>query len=161
MHPSFASWWQRHQDSCNPAHRPWFGGGCGTPEGANETGPFDPSSGFGSGSFGVRRPLRYLAFKLQLSEAQVTGLAAILDELKLARAQAAVDYRRTVSAFADAVSEAELDPAKLEAIRLQRVQSAERVQVAVLRALSAMHALLGEPQRQKLAYLLRTGALAI
>jgi len=60
---------------------------------------------FGSGgSFGVRRPLRFLAWKLELDEAQVAELAKILDELKTERAQAAVDARRTVAAFADAIA---------------------------------------------------------
>src|SRR5262245_8462388 len=48
--------------------------------------------GFGpGGGFGVRRPLRFLAHKLELDEQQVVQLARILDELKTERAQAAVD----------------------------------------------------------------------
>src|SRR5437899_13031527 len=45
----------------------------------------DPESvlGFGAGSFGVKRPLRFLAYKLNLTESQVSDLAAILDELKI------------------------------------------------------------------------------
>jgi hypothetical protein len=38
--------------------------------------------GFGSGAFGVRRPLRFLAYKLQLEESQVAELAKILDDVK-------------------------------------------------------------------------------
>ena len=49
----------------------------------------------GFGGFGVRRPLRFLAHKLELDEKQITELARILDELKTERAQAAVDDRRT------------------------------------------------------------------
>jgi len=52
----------------------------------------------GGGSFGVRRPLRFLAYKLELDEAQVTELAAILADLKTERAQARVDERRSTSA---------------------------------------------------------------
>src|SRR4029453_13359101 len=54
--------------------------------------------------FGVRRPLRFLAYKLGLEETQVSELAKILDEIKTERAQAAVDHRRALSAFAEAVS---------------------------------------------------------
>src|SRR5262249_54332211 len=36
----------------------------------------------GAGGFGVKRPLRFLAYKLDLTEHQITELAAILDELK-------------------------------------------------------------------------------
>ena len=57
----------------------------------------------GAGAFGVRRPLRFLAHKLDLDEKQVTALARILDELKTERAQAAVDDRRSLAEFADAV----------------------------------------------------------
>ena len=55
---------------------------------------FDPGEETGFGGFGVRRPLRFLAWRLQLDDAQVTTLAAILNELKTERAQAAVDDRR-------------------------------------------------------------------
>jgi len=63
----------------------------------------DGGGGLGA-AFGVRRPLRFLAWKLELDEAQVTGLAAILNELKTERAQAAVDDRRALTALADAVA---------------------------------------------------------
>jgi len=53
-------------------------------------GPDDgDQEGFGGGAFGVRRPLRFLAYKLELDERQVSELARILDELKTERAQAA------------------------------------------------------------------------
>ena len=68
--------------------------------------------GFGSGPFGVRRPLRFLAYKLGLDQRQVSELAKILDELKTERAQAEVDRRRTTSAFADAVSGEVFDEAR-------------------------------------------------
>src|SRR5262245_66687144 len=58
----------------------------------------------GGGPFGVRRPLRFLSWKLDLEEAQIAELAAILDELKTERAQAAVDERRALSAFADVMA---------------------------------------------------------
>jgi Spy/CpxP family protein refolding chaperone len=88
-------------------------------------------------------------------------LATILDDLKIERAQASVDHRRSTSAFADAVLGEKLDEAKLDQIRQERVKSAERVQTSVAQALGKIHALLSPEQRKKLAYLLRTGALAI
>ena len=60
----------------------------------------------------MRRPLRFLAYKLDLDEKQVGELARILDELKTERAQAEVDRRRTVSALADAVAGETFDQAK-------------------------------------------------
>src|SRR2546428_10378912 len=56
---------------------------------------------FGGAAFGVRRPLRFLAFQLGLEEAQTRELARILDELKTERAQASVDHRRMSAAPAD------------------------------------------------------------
>jgi Spy/CpxP family protein refolding chaperone len=172
MHRAFAWWVSRgggFGGGCGPGA--WFGGGprgwgggrCGPGGGGGgggeEAGGGD-FDGFGGG-FGVRRPLRFLAHRLELSEAQVAELATILDELKIERAQAAVDQRRTTSAFADAVAGEKLDEARLEQIRADRVKSAERLQAAVSRALGRIHALLNNEQRKQLSYLLRTGALAI
>lgn len=116
---------------------------------------------FGGGGFGVRRPLRFLAWKLELEEKQVAALAAILDELKTERAQAAVDDRRTRTAFADAVAGEAFDAAKAKEAGELRVKSAERLRDAVVRALERIHAVLDAEQRERLAYLVRTGALVI
>ncbi len=109
----------------------------------------------------MRRPLRFLAHKLELSEAQVADLAAILDELKTERAQAAVDDRRAISLLADAVSADAFDEAKVTEATGGRAKSAERVQAAVAKALGRIHKLLDPEQRKQLAYLLRTGALSM
>jgi hypothetical protein len=113
------------------------------------------------GSFGVRRPLRFLAYKLELEDAQVTELANILNELKTERAQAAVDHRRSTSAIADSIAGEALDEAKLGQGTAERVKTAERLRDAVVRAIGRIHAILKADQRQKLAYLIRTGALSI
>ncbi len=127
--------------------------------------PRRPDGGDGGGEdfggFGVRRPLRFLAFRLELEEAQVTELATILSELKTERAQAAVDHRRTTSSLADAVTGDSFDETRAKAAADERTKSTERVQAAVVQALGRIHALLKPEQRAKLAYLLRTGALSI
>jgi Spy/CpxP family protein refolding chaperone len=119
------------------------------------------AGGFGGGGFGVRRPLRFLAYKLDLDEHQVTELARILSELKTERAQAEVDRRRTVSAFAEALGRDVFDAAKAGEGGDLRVQSAQRLREAVLKALSQIHAILNPEQRLRLAYLIRTGTLEI
>src|SRR6516162_6000166 len=158
MHPSFLS---RH---CAPrailtCHGPWRGRG---PGGRSWGGPADEMDDepFGGG-FGVRRPLRFLAHKLDLDERQVGELARILDELKTERAQAEVDHRRTLSAFAEALSGAEFDAAKANEGGELRAKSAERLRDAVLKALRQIHAVLNADQRVRLAYLIRTGTLVI
>jgi hypothetical protein len=86
-------------------------------------------------------------------------MARILDELKTERAQAEVDDRRTVAAFADALAGSTFDSARAAEGGALRVQSAERLRAAVLKALQQIHALLGIEQRERLAYLVRTGTL--
>jgi Spy/CpxP family protein refolding chaperone len=115
----------------------------------------------GGGAFGVRRPLRFLAYKLELDEKQVAELARILDELKTERAQAEVDRRRTMSAFADSVAGEAFDEARARDGAGLRVSSAERLRDAVTKALSKIHAILDNDQRAQLAYLIRTGTLLL
>ncbi|MFL5261179.1 MAG: Spy/CpxP family protein refolding chaperone [Anaeromyxobacteraceae bacterium] len=111
------------------------------------------------GGFGVRRPLRFLAHRLELDENQTAELARILDDLKTERAQVAVDERRAASAFADALSADALDGARLADAAASRVRGAERIRDAVVAALGRLHALLGADQRKQLAFLIRTGAV--
>ena len=146
---------------------PGFGPGHGHGHGpGGHHGP-GPGGRFGGGPpddggiFGVRRPLRFLAHKLDLTEAQVAVLARILDELKTERAQAEVDNRRTVSAFADAMDSAEFGEARSREGADLRVKAAERLRDAVTLALSRIHAMLEEDQRKRLSYLIRTGIVTL
>jgi hypothetical protein len=158
MHGAMMAWLPTAGRGCGP----WMAAGCDAGGGGQwSDGPGDGDGGFGSGPLGVRRPLRFLAYKLGLDQRQVAELAKVLDELKTERAQAEVDRRRTTSAFADAVSGQTFDEARAaEATRL-RIAAAERLQGAVARALARMHAVLEQAQRERLGYLIRTGALAI
>jgi Spy/CpxP family protein refolding chaperone len=122
----------------------------------HESDRFEARSGFG-----VRRPLRFLAHKLDLNEKQITELARVLDELKIERAQAEVDDRRALAEFADAVSGETFDSSKAGSAGERRVQSAGRVRDTLIRALQQIHSLLSPEQRQRLAYLIRTGVLAV
>ncbi len=141
-------WWFAHKRGCGP---PFVHGGHG----------FDMHGGGGDdgGSFGVRRPLRYLAYRLSLDERQTAEVARILDELKTERAQVAVDERRTVSSFADALEAEALDAAKLEEAAAARVRSSERLKTAVVKALGRVHEVLDPEQRKQFAFLIRTGAV--
>jgi Spy/CpxP family protein refolding chaperone len=164
------NWWRARHAGCGEDNgggcgpgwgsRQWAGGygrgghgGGGSEEGEGE--------GFGGGAFGVRRPLRFLAYKLELDERQVGELARILDELKTERAQAEVDRRRSLSAFADAVAGDTFDDGKAKQAASARVATAERLRDAVTSALGRLHALLDKEQRERLAYLIRTGVLSL
>jgi Spy/CpxP family protein refolding chaperone len=115
----------------------------------------------GRSGFGVRRPLRFLAHKLDLNEKQITELARILDELKIERAQAEVDDRRALAEFADSVAGETFDAARATSAGDRRIQSASKVGETLTRAPQQIHALLSAEQRQRLAYLIRTGVLAV
>src|SRR5206468_1360244 len=156
MHSAHTSWRcapHTHSSCHAPGARPWPG------PGARSWGD-EMEDEFGGG-FGVRRPLRFLAHRLGLDDAQVATLARILDELKTERAQSEVDRRRTLATFADALSGESFDDAKAGEAGALRVKSAERVREAVLKALREIHAVLRPDQRTQLAYLIRTGTLAV
>ena len=124
--------------------RPWFAWG-----------------GSDGGGFGVRRPLRFMARALGLAPEQLGQLAAILGDLKTERAQAAVDNRRRLTAIAAVFASDSCDDSKATEASLAQATSATRVAAAVARTLRDTHALLTPAQRQRLGYLLRTGALVI
>ena len=158
MYPGFIPHWKARCAERRAAHA-GFGG---RHEAWFAMSPEDEGAfGFAGGHFGVRRPLRFLAYKLGLDDAQVGELAKILDEIKTERAQAAVDHRRALSAFADAISGETFDEAKAGSGAALRLQSAERLKGAVVSALGRLHRLLEPAQRERLAYLIRTGTLSL
>jgi Spy/CpxP family protein refolding chaperone len=154
MRPVMVHWWKRDRGGMR----------CGAHAGGGHA-AYEVGEGIearhGGGGFGVRRPLRFLAWKLGLNEAQITELATILDELKTERAQASVDDRRALTAFAEALDVETFDEAKAKTGASTRTKSGERLQGELVRALTRIHALLDQEQRAKLAYLIRTGALAL
>lgn len=171
MHPWFAAWrgaarhFHHHDhDHHGPRHCGGFGkgrcGGGGDEEGGGP-GESDGSFWGGGGPFGVRRPLRFLAYKLGLDERQVGELAMILDGLKVERAQAELDLRRTSSAYADLLAGDAFDDEAASRVSADRVASAERLQKAVQAAAAKLHGLLQEEQRRRFVYLLRTGMLRL
>ena len=158
MYPGMMWWWKhaRGRHGCGE------GASAGEGEGW-QAGPWGHRGDDfgGGGAFGVRRPLRFLAYKLNLNEEQVAQLAKILDELKTERAQAAVDDRRTVAAFADGLGLEKFDEARAKEGGDLRVKTAERLRDAVVKALGKIHGVLDSGQRAQLAYLIRTGVLSI
>ncbi len=119
--------------------------------------PFSRGEGFDGGPFDGRRPLRFLAHKLELDEKQFTELARILDGLKTERAQASVDDRRTLADYADAMTGDVFDSAKTQAGAARRAESTARVNAALTKALQEIHGILNAEQRGRFSYLIRTG----
>lgn len=161
MHPGFFRWWNELQQvhgarRCGPRSE-WTGPGFFE----GKLGASRGHGGGGSSSFGVRRPLRFLIHKLDLDERQAAELAVIVDALKTERAQAAVDHRRTVSAMAELFGREQFDEEAATAAASARAKSAQLLAEAVTTALQRLHALLRPEQREKLAYLIRTGSLEL
>ena len=146
-------------------HHGTYWGGCGPHARATweEAAPWvAAASGLffgGAAAFGVRRPLRFLAFQLGLDEMQTRELARILDKLKTERAQASVDHRRMSAALADVLAEDTFDATRAAEAGRARVESAERMRQATVRALDRLHRVLRPEQRAKLALLIRTGGV--
>ncbi len=169
MNPAFIWYWKgRNRGDA------W----CGTYAGAGEWGPrtsegrcgsretfhfssrhHDPI--FGGRGIGVRRPLRFLSYRLDLSERQVSEVAKILEGLKIERAQAEVDLRRAASDLADALESADFGRSSSDSARSRRMEAARRVQDTVSKALEQLHELLDQEQREELARLVRSGAIQI
>jgi Spy/CpxP family protein refolding chaperone len=184
MHPGMIAWWKhaRRHAECGASaeagpqgeaggwgrhgHRGRHGHGHGHHHEGGWGGEHIDAGGehdgdFGGSAFGVRRPLRFLAHKLELDEKQVAELARVLNELKTERAQAEVDHRRAIAGFADAISAESFDETRVGSVATERVKSAERLRDAVVKALSRIHVLLSPEQRAKFAYLIRTGILSL
>ena len=115
----------------------------------------------GGRMFGVRRPLRYLTWKLDLSDQQVRELADVLKRLKNARSQTQVDWDGSVADIADTFTSAQFDEDNAQAAIERRKRSASAQQDQIVEALRRLHAILDEDQRAEFAYLLRSGSLEI
>src|SRR5438034_912465 len=99
--------------------------------------------------------------RIREAEAETRELARILDELKTERAQASVDHRRMSAALADLLAEDSFDATRAAEAGRARVESAERMRQATVRALDRLHRVLRPEQRAKLALLIRTGAVVL
>src|SRR5262249_44703441 len=121
----------QHHGDCG---RGDWGGSAMPGHGHLEGDPFEGQPGFCGGCV-LRRPLRFLAHKLELEHKQVAELARILDELKIERAQADVDDRRARAEYADALLGGTFDAAKASAAGERRVQSAAKLRDALTRCL--------------------------
>ena len=70
-----------------------------------------------------------------------------------------MDARRAASMLADLAATADFDQAKAKEVADLRVRSAERIRDELVKMLARLHAILDAEQRERLAYLIRTGAL--
>jgi hypothetical protein len=109
----------------------------------------------------VRRPIRFLSERLDLSEKQVSQLARIIERIRIERAQAAVDLRRAADEFADVLESSDFTTEAAESAGQRRIAAAKNVQDVVSSSLQLLHEMLDEEQRDELASLIRTGAIKL
>lgn len=155
MHPGFYYRWKRSQEDRDSETRVSACGGQGWRRNRTQR------SGYHASDFGVRRPLRYMAHRLDLDDEQIDKLAALLNTLKTERAQARLDEQRSVARIAEAIEVEGFDQHKAEEALQLRVSAAERLKAEVLATLQKTHEMLDPEQRKRLAYLLRSGQLTI
>ena len=107
--------------------------------------------------------MRYLSYQLDLDESQRRQVAAALDSVKIEREQMALDEKKMVSQLADLVhtggadAENKLSTDALKDALSPRVDSSERLQKRIAKALKQIVEVLDPDQRQEFAYLIRTG----
>jgi hypothetical protein len=114
-----------------------------------------------TGSFGGRRPLRYLSYQLDLDEPQRRQIGAVLEEVKVEREQADLDEKKMVASLADQLGKPEVTVDSLKQTLSSRVRSTERIQSVIAEALEKIVGILDADQREEFAYLLRTGGFRI
>lgn len=111
--------------------------------------------------FGMRRPIRQLAWKLELSDAQTRDLVEILDRLKTAYGQAKLDRDRSVSDIAAVFGGAVFEASHIDAALDSRVTATRTLNGELTAALKRIYELLTESQRREFAYLLRSGGFTL
>ena len=115
----------------------------------------------GGRSFGVRRPLRYLAHHLDLDESQTRRMATVLNTLKTEREQAELDEKRTVAALASLLEEGTPTLDEAREVLKARVDSADQLKEETAKALVAISDFLDQDQREEFINLLLTGSVSL
>ena len=113
------------------------------------------------GGFGVRRPLRYLSYHLDLDEDQRRKIAASFERIKLEREQANLDQKKSDAKVADEFLRDDVSVDDLSEALAIRSQIDASLQSVLARELFEIAALLDTEQREEFAHLLRTGVLKI
>ena len=113
------------------------------------------------GSFGVRRPLRYLGYHLDLDEHQTRRVAAAFDRLKTEREQLKVTRARTADDLADLVSRKKASMDELQEALKPRLDAEAQHQQAIARAVQDISEVLDAEQREQFAALLSSKTLKL
>lgn len=115
----------------------------------------------GSAGFGIRRPLRYLVHRLDLDDSQTRRMAAVLNQLKTEREQAQLDEKRTVTAVAELMSEDTPTLDEVQAALKPRIDSVEKLNTEVAKAVVAISDFLDEDQKDEFVSLLLAESITL
>ena len=110
--------------------------------------------------FGVRRPLRYLSYQLDLSENQMRRMSSVLNAIKNEREQSALDEKRTVTAIADLMADGTPTLEEFSEALQPRTRSAEQLQAEIASGLVQIFDILDDDQREQFVVLLLSGAIS-
>ena len=113
------------------------------------------------GGFGVRRPLRYLSYHLDLDDAQRRKVAASFERVKLEREQAKLDRSKCDANVADVFLEDDISVDGLQRALAQRTEIEGNMQAVIAKELYEIANVLDEEQRDEFAHLVRTGVLRL
>lgn len=123
--------------------------------------PFMTSRSARSGGFGVRRPLRYLSYHLDLDDVQRRKVAASFETIKLAREQARIDRKKADVKLADELERVDVSVSDIASVLATRSQASADGQAALAKALHEIVAALDDEQREEFAHLLRSGVIRL
>ncbi|MEM1152543.1 MAG: hypothetical protein AAGI44_00285 [Pseudomonadota bacterium] len=112
-------------------------------------------------AFGVRRPLRFLSYELDLSEQQTRRMASALNAIKNQREQSALDQKRSASAIAQLVMDGAPTLDDISEVLESRNQSAAQLNAEIAQAVVQIADMLDEDQRERFADLLINGTIAL
>ncbi len=111
--------------------------------------------------FGVRRPLRYLSYHLDLDESQRRKVAASVERIKLAREQGELDRKKSDAAVADLLSGDQVSVDELRQAMAPRTETASTLQTTLAKELYEIANVLDTEQREEFAHLLRSGVVKL
>lgn len=117
--------------------------------------------GGGGAGFGVRRPLRYLAHRLDLDDSQTRRMASVLNQLKTEREQAQLDEKRSVSALADLMAEGTPTIDEVKQVLESRLSSTEQLNHETAKAVVAISDFLDQDQKEEFINLMLTGSISL
>ena len=123
--------------------------------------PFYETRGTRHGGFGVRRPLRYLSYHLDLDASQRRKVAASFERVKLAREQAKLDRKKCDGNVTDVFLREDVAREDLHKALEQRTQIEQNMQDVIATELYEIASVLDDEQREEFAHLLRTGVLRL